>query len=344
MTEKNPTIPKLSMREHRIMSLLNDRGPMYGLEIVEKTSGEIKKGTVYPTLQRMSDKNYLSSEELQRTGTGVGGPTRVYQLTDYGKTVLDKNDGLSRMMTEDNLTLEAAATLLWVSEGTLLDWIERREIESFEGLEGEIRIPSTSLLTEESKRLFEKGLLWQTIQDWQEAIAYAEDWLGQAIESNPKYCHPVHELGRVYFTFWKYYEAEPLLKRAVELNPDAFQPSMNLGMNYREMQRYENAQVCFRNVIRVNPTFAAAHHELGWCLYMQGLSYPREKLFEALAVLRDAMSIEPKDSSADIVGNLLSAAYLDTFDRDAAMAFANEVNDSYPRTAKAIRWRLGLNP
>jgi DNA-binding PadR family transcriptional regulator len=48
----NSEFPRLSATERLILSLLTD-GERYGLELVEQSSGTLKRGTVYVTLQRM---------------------------------------------------------------------------------------------------------------------------------------------------------------------------------------------------------------------------------------------------------------------------------------------------
>lgn len=54
------TIPHLGQTEGLILDLLAD-GEMFGLELVERSGGRLKRGTVYVTLARMLEKGYVES-------------------------------------------------------------------------------------------------------------------------------------------------------------------------------------------------------------------------------------------------------------------------------------------
>jgi PadR family transcriptional regulator PadR len=81
-------IPRLSPKEAQILSLLVARGEMYGLELVEESGGELKRGTVYVTLGRMVDKGYVESRQVPQAD-GSGMPKRLFQATGYGARVLN---------------------------------------------------------------------------------------------------------------------------------------------------------------------------------------------------------------------------------------------------------------
>ena len=86
-TSANP--PRLSPKELLILETLASRGPMYGLELVAKSKGQLKRGTIYVTLGRMEDKGYVDSEtEAPRAGA-VGLPRRLYRPTAYGLRVME---------------------------------------------------------------------------------------------------------------------------------------------------------------------------------------------------------------------------------------------------------------
>lgn len=84
---KNAKLPTVSRKEALILDLLAlvGSGEMYGLELVEASDGQLKRGTVYVTLGRMEDKGYLvSSQEVKPPGA-IGLPRRMYRLTPLGK-------------------------------------------------------------------------------------------------------------------------------------------------------------------------------------------------------------------------------------------------------------------
>ena len=86
MGSKNE-FPGLTEKEFLIMNLLITEGEMFGLEMVQESEGDLKKGTIYVTLQRMQDKNLVNSEEEERAGNENGIPRRFYAPTDWGERV-----------------------------------------------------------------------------------------------------------------------------------------------------------------------------------------------------------------------------------------------------------------
>ncbi len=83
--------PKLSPKEMLTLEMLISNGEMFGLEMVEASEGELKRGTIYVTLQRMSDKGYIESREEPRTMPEIGIPRRKYSATGLGERVFQTN-------------------------------------------------------------------------------------------------------------------------------------------------------------------------------------------------------------------------------------------------------------
>ncbi len=50
---------KLSEKEALVLELLIERGPSYGLALVDASEGALKRGTVYVTLGRMEEKGLV---------------------------------------------------------------------------------------------------------------------------------------------------------------------------------------------------------------------------------------------------------------------------------------------
>jgi PadR family transcriptional regulator, regulatory protein PadR len=82
-------IPRLSAAERLILELLLEHGELFGLQLVERSFGRLKRGTVYVTLGRMEEKGYLDSRQEPLPPGAIGLPRRLYHPTGYARRVLD---------------------------------------------------------------------------------------------------------------------------------------------------------------------------------------------------------------------------------------------------------------
>ena len=78
----------LPKKEWLILEFLVSEGPMYGLQLVERSDGALKRGTVYVTLGRMESKAFIESEQEQPVPGAIGLPRRIYRPTALGKRML----------------------------------------------------------------------------------------------------------------------------------------------------------------------------------------------------------------------------------------------------------------
>jgi DNA-binding PadR family transcriptional regulator len=81
-------IPRLSGTERLILDLLRE-SELFGLQLVDRSEGALKRGTVYVTLGRMQDKGYVESRTEPLPAGAIGLPRRWYRPTEYGLRVLD---------------------------------------------------------------------------------------------------------------------------------------------------------------------------------------------------------------------------------------------------------------
>ena len=79
---------RLPAKEELILDLLVSEGPMFGLALVERSGGALKRGTVYVTLGRMEAKGLLESEQEPVPPGGIGLPRRMYRPTALGTRML----------------------------------------------------------------------------------------------------------------------------------------------------------------------------------------------------------------------------------------------------------------
>src|SRR5215475_15773133 len=68
-------IPRLSTTERLILDLLRE-GELFGLQLVDRSDGALKRGTVYVTLGRMQDKGYVESRTEPLPPGAIGLPRR----------------------------------------------------------------------------------------------------------------------------------------------------------------------------------------------------------------------------------------------------------------------------
>ncbi len=69
------------------MQMLSENDEMFGLEMVNESAGELKKGTIYVTLQRMANKEIIESREETRGENETGTARRLYTPTEYGERI-----------------------------------------------------------------------------------------------------------------------------------------------------------------------------------------------------------------------------------------------------------------
>jgi DNA-binding PadR family transcriptional regulator len=81
-------VPRLSTTERLILDLLRE-SEQFGLQLVDRSEGALKRGTVYVTLGRMQDKGYVESRTEPLPAGAIGLPRRWYRPTEYGLRVLN---------------------------------------------------------------------------------------------------------------------------------------------------------------------------------------------------------------------------------------------------------------
>ena len=77
----------LSKQEEVILEMLFGGQDLYGLEMIQKSEGKLKLGSVYVYLAKL-EKNKLVSSKLEPLREGeYGKPGRLYEITGSGKAV-----------------------------------------------------------------------------------------------------------------------------------------------------------------------------------------------------------------------------------------------------------------
>jgi PadR family transcriptional regulator PadR len=80
-------VPPISQKEAIVLGILFSCAAreMYGLEIIDESSGLLKRGTIYVTLQRMEEKSLVTSRREARPKPEIGVPRRLYRPTGIGE-------------------------------------------------------------------------------------------------------------------------------------------------------------------------------------------------------------------------------------------------------------------
>ena len=81
-------LPSLSATERLILELLGAHQEMFGLQMVERSEGRLKRGTVYVTLGRMHEKGYLESRQEPLPDGAIGLPRRLNRPTGLAMRIL----------------------------------------------------------------------------------------------------------------------------------------------------------------------------------------------------------------------------------------------------------------
>lgn len=89
---------RLSPTERLVLELLREHTELYGLDLVKKSGGELKRGTVYVTLGRMADKGFVDSRQVAAPPRAGGLPRRLFKMTGLGHRVLAAADWVAQAL------------------------------------------------------------------------------------------------------------------------------------------------------------------------------------------------------------------------------------------------------
>jgi DNA-binding PadR family transcriptional regulator len=92
--------PTLPQSERLVLELLLD-APDFGLNLVARSDGALKRGTVYVTLGRMERKGFIVSEQEPQAPGAIGLPRRIYRATPLGRRALRAWATLARALAPE---------------------------------------------------------------------------------------------------------------------------------------------------------------------------------------------------------------------------------------------------
>lgn len=107
MARKTDSVLLPSPKQALILELLKSSiTAPFGLELVEKSDGRLKRGTVYITLQRMEEDGLVESEQERRPDPEIGIPRRRYRITGLGERALYVYGAAQRAFTHPLVNAE----------------------------------------------------------------------------------------------------------------------------------------------------------------------------------------------------------------------------------------------
>ena len=76
-----------SGNEVEVLRLLAGGRELYGLEMIKRSGGTLKRNSIYVVLGRMEDQGFIKGREVKEKGT-PGIPRRLYRITGLGQRAL----------------------------------------------------------------------------------------------------------------------------------------------------------------------------------------------------------------------------------------------------------------
>jgi tetratricopeptide (TPR) repeat protein len=239
-------------------------------------------------------------------------------------------------MNERLLTAEQATQLLYVSNQKMDEWIRNGEIRSQKSDDGLTRVWESEIVNAEAQSCFQRGC---ELAGGPHSVDEAAWYFNKAISANPRFNLAYFELGRMYYTWGRYYEAQEPLRKSVELNP-CFPAYMNYACNCFQWGHYHDAEQLFRNALQIVPDHAQATYELAFCIMITSFYQP-DRLREAIKYYRKTLELRPEhEMAAWFLGETL-VLHLQAFDE--ARAFIQEIQGRFPHTAQHIHLIIEIN-
>ena len=123
---------------------------------------------------------------------------------------------------------------------------------------------------------------------------------GKAIEADPRFSWPHHNIGRIHMARHDYAQARVWLERALEVNPDHWRALYNYGVTNAHLERWPEALAAYRKALAISPNDAKLHANVGWMLIKLGQETEAER------ELQIALRLDP---SLKAERNYLNARY-----------------------------------
>jgi tetratricopeptide (TPR) repeat protein len=242
-------------------------------------------------------------------------------------------------MTNENanalVSPERAAEMLGVPLEKLFEWIATGDLVPATNANG-LYFREGELLSAETRSWFQRGC---ELSANPLTVEEAASCFRRAIDLNPLFNIAWFELGRMYYTWGRYYEAKEPLGKTIELNP-CFPAYINYGLSSNLWGEYREAEYAFREGLRIMPNHAEALYQLGFAIMMTSY-YDPTRTREAIDYFRSTLSNRPDHAlAAHFLGSCL-VIRLGAFAE--AEIFANEISEKLPDEAEYVHRIIEIN-
>jgi tetratricopeptide (TPR) repeat protein len=92
----------------------------------------------------------------------------------------------------------------------------------------------------------------------------------KAIDVDPRFSWPHHNIARIYMARADYEQARIWLERALTVNPDHWRALYNYGVTNANLKRWPDALNAYRKALAISPNDARLHANVGWTLIELG--------------------------------------------------------------------------
>jgi tetratricopeptide (TPR) repeat protein len=114
----------------------------------------------------------------------------------------------------------------------------------------------------------------------------------RAIEADPRFSWPHHNVGRLYMARQDYEQALVWLTRALEINPDHWRALYNYGVTNYRLKRYPEALTAYRKALAISPNDGGLHANVGWVLIQLGQEMEGERELQVALRLDPSLRAE----------------------------------------------------
>jgi tetratricopeptide (TPR) repeat protein len=114
----------------------------------------------------------------------------------------------------------------------------------------------------------------------------------KAIEADPRFSWPHHNIGRIYMTKGDYEQARVWLERALAVNPDHWRALYNYGVTSANLKRWPDALSAYRKALAISPSDARLHANVGWTLIELGQQVEADRELQIAVRLDPSLQAE----------------------------------------------------